>query len=521
MYPDNNETRNDIQNSSSLPDVSPADTGETIHTPVTESVDSTGIHSTGEPVQSAPIQQSTEVPNETAQPTADTPASTSANTSGASYTYPSGPSEHVYESYNQAPTPPKTPKKQKKAKKQPARISRGALAVFLVCCMLLSGGAGFFGAYFAPPYLSYPADGDSSADGEKPADAADNASSDGRPSVIYQSGTSPTSGMSADGGTSSYYNVANAVKDAVVEITTEFTVNSYFQYVASGAGSGVIFTADGYILTNNHVIADTDNNNKYADAITVRLTNGEEYEATIVGSDEDADIAVLKINASGELPCIVVGDSDKLAVGEEVVAVGNPLGELGGTVTNGIISALDREINVDGTLMNLLQTNAAINPGNSGGGLFNMAGELIGIVNAKSSGSDIEGLGFAIPVNDAIDVAEQLMTVGYVSGKPYIGVTFYDVTNYQQALYYNLNGLGIFVMKLEEGYNDKVFKLRDRVIAVDGKEITDSSDIVTIVKTFKPGDTIPFTVYRSGKLIELDVTCFEYIPQNENSLEFD
>jgi len=315
--------------------------------------------------------------------------------------------------------------------------------------------------------------------------------------------------------------VANAVKDAVVEITTEFTVNSYFQYVASGAGSGVIFTADGYILTNNHVIADTDNNNKYADAITVRLTNGEEYEATIVGSDEDADIAVLKINASGELPCIVVGDSDKLAVGEEVVAVGNPLGELGGTVTNGIISALDREINVDGTLMNLLQTNAAINPGNSGGGLFNMAGELIGIVNAKSSGSDIEGLGFAIPVNDAIDVAEQLMTVGYVSGKPYIGVTFYDVTNYQQALYYNLNGLGIFVMKLEEGYNDKVFKLRDRVIAVDGKEITDSSDIVTIVKTFKPGDTIPFTVYRSGKLIELDVTCFEYIPQNENSLEFD
>ncbi len=418
------------------------------------------------------------------------------------------PAEHVYSSYNQAPVPEK-PKKKKKAKK--AGISAGAVAVLCVCSLLLSCASGFFGAYLATGMTP-------SAPGTENTPAAP--SQDGNnPSVIYQAAPSPAEGMSSTGGTSTYYNVAATVKNSVVEITTEFRVDSYFQYITSGAGSGVIISADGYVITNNHVISNSSSNSGYADTITVRLTTGEEYTAELIGADADSDIAVIKIKAPAALPCAVMGSSDELGVGEEVIAVGNPLGELGGTVTNGIISALNREINVDGTTMNLLQTNTAINPGNSGGGLFNMDGELIGIVNAKSSGSDIEGLGFAIPINEAIHVAEELMTKGYVSGRPYLGVEFFNATSMSQALYYGLPSLGVYVSRLEEGLNDDVFKIADRVIAVDGKEIGDITDISTIVKSHKPGDTITFSVYRSGKLIEVKATCHEYVPEKGQLIE--
>ncbi len=408
---------------------------------------------------------------------------------------------HVYTSYNPAPrpTPPYVPPVQKNH----PPISRGALALFLVCTVLLSFSAGFLGAYFV-------------TGGETISPAPGTSNTDPNPTVIYESAESPTSGMSADGGTSNYYNVASRVQDSVVEITTEHLVNSYFQYVTQGAGSGIIISKDGYIITNNHVIADTENNNALANSITVRTRNGQEFSATVIGTDADADIAVLKIDATN-LVAAVIGDSDKLAVGEEVIAVGNPLGELGGTVTNGIISALDREINVDGTMMNLLQTNAAINPGNSGGGLFNMAGELIGVVNAKSSGTGIEGLGFAIPANDAVDIAEQLMTKGYVSGKPYLGVTLYDVTRPEQAIYYNLRSLGVYVIQVEEGTNDDVFQKGDRVLAVDGKEISSGSDVTAIVKTHEVGDTLTITIYRNGKLMEVVATCYEYIPSTTDA----
>ena len=167
----------------------------------------------------------------------------------------------------------------------------------------------------------------------------------------------------------------------VVEIVTESvsTATTFWggNYVTSGAGSGVIISSDGLIITNNHVVSG-------ANTIKVTLKDGTQYDAKLIGTDPDSDIAVIKIEATG-LPCALVGDSDKLEVGDEVVAVGNPLGELGGTVTNGIISALSRDVNIDGTEMSLIQTNAAVNPGNSGGGLFNMYGGLIGIVNAKST----------------------------------------------------------------------------------------------------------------------------------------
>ena len=219
--------------------------------------------------------------------------------------------------------------------------------------------------------------------------------------------------VSTAGDELSYAEAAAIVKDSVVEINTEYTVrNSRFRYAAGGAGSGVILSEDGYIITNAHVIMDENMRNP-ADTITVRLTDGTEYRAAIVNYDAYEDIALLKIEADGLTP-VHIGDSDELVVGEEVLVVGNPLGELGGSVTNGIISATEREIEVEDTAMTLLQTNAAVNPGNSGGGMFNLKGELVGIVNAKSSGSGIEGIGFAIPANHAVSVAEKLMDSDYV-----------------------------------------------------------------------------------------------------------
>ena len=197
--------------------------------------------------------------------------------------------------------------------------------------------------------------------------------------------------------------VVKLVADTVVEITTTNVVTDRFygQYVTSGAGSGVIISDNGYIITNYHVI-------EGARSISVRLTDGSEFKASLIGGDVGNDIAVLKISATG-LRAAVMGSSKSLVVGQEVVAIGNPLGSLGGTVTNGIISALDRTVVVDGYQMTLMQTNAAINPGNSGGGLFNRAGELIGIVNAKRSDTGIEGLGFAIPIDIAWDVTQAIL----------------------------------------------------------------------------------------------------------------
>ena len=200
--------------------------------------------------------------------------------------------------------------------------------------------------------------------------------------------------------------VVDLVADTVVEIRTSSVAYDLFygQYVTNGAGSGVIITENGYIITNHHVIVG-------AREITVRLTDGSEFAATVIGSDADRDIALLKINAKG-LAFAKMGSSAKLSVGQEVIAIGNPLGSLGGTVTDGIISALDRSVTIEGHTMTLMQTNAAINPGNSGGGLFDMSGQLIGIVNAKESDTGIEGLGFAIPIDIAWETVKSIANGG-------------------------------------------------------------------------------------------------------------
>lgn len=308
--------------------------------------------------------------------------------------------------------------------------------------------------------------------------------------------------------TASYAAVANAVKDSVVEISTEMaTGNSFFQqFVQSGAGSGVIISKDGYIITNNHVI-------EGATRISVRLTNGAEYEAKLIGTDDQADIAVLKIEAT-DLTFAVIGSSKDLVVGEEVLAIGNPLGELGGSVTNGIISALDREMTIEGQTMRLLQTNAAINPGNSGGGLFNMDGELVAIVNAKSSGLGIEGLGFAIPIDYAYSIASELLTNGYVSGRPAMGISYIEISTYWDLLSYGVPTYGIYVYDggetgLENG---------DRIVSIGEHEIQYSASLKKAVQSYKVGDTIEVTVARNGRFIKVNVTLIESKPE-ANTLE--
>lgn len=299
----------------------------------------------------------------------------------------------------------------------------------------------------------------------------------------------------------SVQDIVENVKNSVVEIQTSVTKTNIFlqQFVSSGAGSGVILSKDGLIVTNHHVIEE-------ADTIKVRLNNGEEYDATLIASDAQSDLAVLRISADNLQPA-VVGDSSTLKVGEDVVAIGNPLGSLGGTVTEGILSALDREITIDDQKMTLLQTSAAINPGNSGGGLFNAKGELIGIVNAKSSGSGIEGLGFAIPVNEMKSVVEDLVETGKVQGRLALGIRYYEISSVQQAMRHGVNTLGLLVSEVEANSNAARagIQANDIIVEVDGEQITTKEDLTSILNNHKVGDNMDITVVRNKEYVNLSV----------------
>ncbi len=408
---------------------------------------------------------------------------------------------------------PNTAKVKKEKKSKP--VTRGALALVVAMAVVLSGAVGYGSAMLASRNVTASQSVTSSETTSQPSSTT---SSDNGNVVIYKSvdEVATSTGDSSDNYTTA--EVAAMVKDSVVEINTEYTSTSrgWYNYVQQGAGSGVIISTDGYIITNCHVIMDEDTN-ALADTITVRLTNGNEYDASIVGYDSESDIAIVKIDATG-LTAAQCGDSDKLVVGEELLVVGNPLGELGGTVTNGIVSATEREIEVNGVKMNLIQTNAAVNPGNSGGGMFNMKGQLVGIVNAKSSGTGIEGLGFAIPVNEALDVAEQLLQYGYVRGKTMIGVSFSEVSSNSFYFYYNIKA-GVYVESLTEGYNDDVLQPGDRVVAVNGNTVSTVSEIKSVVTSSSVGDKLKFQIERNGKLMEVEVECFEKVPDS-NSIEF-
>ena len=296
--------------------------------------------------------------------------------------------------------------------------------------------------------------------------------------------------------------IVEKCKDSVVEITTESVSsgNSIFgQYVSQGAGSGVIISEDGYIVTNNHVV-----NN--ATSLKVTTTDGTEFDAKIIGTDSQTDLAIIKINAQ-KLQAATLGDSDTLQVGDPAIAIGNPLGELGGTVTTGIISATDRQITIDNETMTLLQTDAAINPGNSGGGLFNSDGNLIGIVNAKESSTGIEGLGFAIPITPAKDVITELMQNGSVTSRPALNVSLYDYTSNNQAQNSKYKYGCYIVQIVRNGAADKAgLKQNDRIISFDGQDIHSTSDVKAILKKHKIGDTLKIVVERNSKKVEVEIT---------------
>ena len=307
--------------------------------------------------------------------------------------------------------------------------------------------------------------------------------------------------------------VYHAVAASVVEITTETVQTSFWgQYVSSGAGSGVIIEKSGVIVTNYHVIDG-------ASTVTVRLTDGGEYAATLIGYDEAGDLAVIKIDAGDKsLTVASLGCSADLEVGEDVVALGNPLGSLGGTLTTGIISAKDRVITVDGEEMVLLQTNAAINPGNSGGGLFNMAGQLVGVVNAKISEEGIEGLGFAIPIDVAYCIIDDLVKYGYVRGIVDSGLTVIEVNDQNRYYAYQKYGITTTGVIIFESKNTDALKFGDKIVRMDGIEVNSAQEVDVIIKSHKVGDAVTVSVERSGKTVEVVLTLAEKIPE---SVSFD
>ena len=389
---------------------------------------------------------------------------------------------------NAAPAAPKKPKK------NAGKAAKSIVALVLAAAMGFMGG--FVGARF----------GGGSKVVIQQVERSDSAAAD---SESAAGGTSVSSGMTTA-------QVAKTVSPSVVVITTEQVVYSQWSWygqsqVESGAGSGVIISSDGYILTCAHVVSGASN-------ITVSIGD-KDYPATLVGEDTTSDIAVVKVDATGLTPA-TVGNSDNLKVGESVMAVGNPLGELGGTVTSGIVSALNRSVSIQGSssvnTMSLIQMDASVSPGNSGGGLFNMNGELVGIVNAKSSDSDAEGLGFAIPVNDAVKVAQELLENGYVTGRPYLGISYYAVTDAQTAAQLGVNAYGVYIVEVVKGGPaDKAgLQAGDRIVSVDGTEIASKDDLGTLMQKHAAGDTLSITIAREGQMQTVNVTLGEKTASN-------
>lgn len=375
----------------------------------------------------------------------------------------------------------------KKKKKKPMEITRLGFVLTLIFCMLLTSaltvaGLAWYGSNFAP--------------------GTDNA-------------TDYT--LTSSDETLSYNSIINKVQDSVVSITTESTAYDMWMqnYVTQGAGSGVIIQSDGYIATCNHVI-------EGASKITVTLNNGKDYEATVVGADPDNDVAVLKIKETG-LKAATYGDSSKLDVGDAVVAVGNPLGELSNTATTGIISALDRELTIDGKTMNLLQTDASINPGNSGGALFDAAGNLIGIVVAKSTGSDVEGLGFAIPINRVAELAKDMIdnegsyNAGsgkdskdeFGDGDAVIGITVDEISDEEAAQYGYISG-GILIRSVTSQYAQAAgLEAGDVLVSFDGDKVSTVDELHAKLKDHKPGDQVEVELVRGAQQIKTTVTLSE------------
>lgn len=299
--------------------------------------------------------------------------------------------------------------------------------------------------------------------------------------------------------------------NSVVSINCSAVSTNIFgqQTESASSGSGFIYTADGYIVTNQHVVAN-------ASSINVTLYNGDTYPATLVGSDSDYDVAVLKIDAK-DLPAVTLGSSTDVNVGDTVMAIGNPLGELTFSMSQGIVSCVNRAINVEGTPFNMIQVDASINPGNSGGPLMNLYGEVVGIVSAKYStysSTTVEGLGFAIPIDDVKSIITDIMENGAVTGKAYMAVTV-GTMNSQMAAQYSIDiDQGVFVYSVVKGgAGDKAgLRLGDVITKMGDTALTSRQDLSAALKSYRAGDTATLTVFRDGSYITTDIT-FDQQPQ--------
>ena len=371
----------------------------------------------------------------------------------------------------------------------------GKIVALLLACALVGGGSGFGAAALMQKNTAQPQE-------------AVQASSDASVMLEGKRQTAALQVASIDTGTVLTPSEVYAQNvNSTVGITTSITTNYFgYQTTAAAAGSGFILTQDGYILTNYHVV---ENSN----SIKVTTYDGTSYDAQLIGYDESNDIAVLKIDAT-DLPPVVLGDSDTLNVGDTVVAIGNPLGELTFSLTTGAVSALNRPVTFStGTTMNLIQTDCAINSGNSGGALFNLYGEVIGITNAKysSSGSSseasIDNIGFAIPIDQVRSIFESIITNGYIV-KPYIGVTVSDVSAESQS--YGLpQGAAVRSVTENSPAAEAGLQENDIITTVNGETVTGSNDLVKLVKASAAGDTLELTVYRQGQTLTLTLTVGE------------
>lgn len=366
----------------------------------------------------------------------------------------------------------------------------GRVVALILSCAVISAACGFGGAILAQ-----------------------NGSRTGKTTVQQSNRTAATVNVKkVDGQTlMSPAEVYASTVNSVVSINCSAVSTNIFgqQTESASSGSGFIYTADGYIVTNQHVVAN-------ASSINVTLYNGDTYPATLVGSDSGYDVAVLKIDAK-DLPAVTLGSSTDVNVGDTVMAIGNPLGELTFSMSQGIVSCVNRAINVEGTPFNMIQVDASINPGNSGGPLMNLYGEVVGIVSAKYSSyanTTVEGLGFAIPINDVQSIIKDIIENGSVGNKAYMAITAGTMTQ-QMAAQYKINATeGVFVYSVEDGgAGDKAgLKLGDVITKLNDTQITSMEDLSAAKKGFKAGDTVTLTVLRDGKEITTQLT-FDAQPQ--------
>ena len=402
----------------------------------------------------------------------------------------------------------------------------GKMLAIALCCSLLGGAAGAGGTILAVRSMNNSAPASTAVQTERTAPSSSESST---PASKSSGTTTIFNGTHSDSSSDSTTEVAHTKADtgklmtasevykanvnSTVGIRTSITATNYWGYQtqAAASGSGFIISKDGYILTNHHVIDD-------ADSITVTLYDGRSYDAKLIGSDESNDVAVLKVDADDLVP-VVLGSSKALSVGEDVLAIGNPLGELTFSLTRGVVSALDRTVTTQrNNTMELIQTDCAINSGNSGGALFNLYGEVVGITNSKFSNNgsgeaSIDNIGFAIPIDNIRGIIDALITNGYVM-KPYIGITPADLS--EDAINYGLPK-GAAIRQVTEGTpaDEAGLEAGDIITKADDETIESATQLMTFIKKHQAGDEVKFTIYRKGETIEKTVKVTERKQETE------